>query len=214
MRGVGTLPIAREAIPFAVGSALLALLASLLTPWAALPFVGFLAFTLYFFRDPVRRPPADADALLSPADGKILDVSDTRISIFLNVFNVHVCRTPVGGRVESVVHTPGRFLAAFRDEASEQNERAAIVVASDAGPVTFTLVAGLIARRIICKVEPGRALHAGDRVGLIRFGSRVDLALPQGAVSEVRRGDRVVAGETILARIPVRRPVHSGIVHP
>lgn len=194
--------IAREAAPFVIGSAALALVASFFSPWAALPFVAFLGFSLYFFRDPDRRSPADPDALLSPADGRILDVGETRISIFLNVFNVHVCRTPVGGRVESVVHTPGRFLAAFKAEASEQNERAAIVVASVTARVTFTLVAGLIARRIVCKVASGDTLRAGDRVGLIRFGSRVDLALPPGAICAVRRGDRVVAGETILARVP------------
>jgi phosphatidylserine decarboxylase len=200
------LRIAREALPFAAGSAVLAAAAYLLSPWAALPFLVFLGFTLFFFRDPERRSPPDVDALLSPADGRILEVSPARISIFLNVFNVHVCRTPIAGRVETVVATAGRFLAAFHNDASEQNERTAIVVSGNGPPVTFTLVAGLIARRIVCKVRAGQVLGAGERVGLIRFGSRVDVALPRGAVVAVRRGERVVAGESILARVSVSVP--------
>jgi phosphatidylserine decarboxylase len=120
----------------------------------------------------------------------------------MNVFDVHVCRSPVAGRVMSVGHQPGRFLAAMTDESSEQNERTAIVVQPpDGASVRMVLVAGLVARRIVCRVAVGRTLRSGERVGIIRFGSRVDLDLPPGATPAVRVGDRVVAGETVVARV-------------
>ncbi len=171
-------------------------------------FVGFLLFTLWFFRDPERKTPGDPDAMISPADGRIIRADSERISIFMNVFNVHVCRAPMAGRVVEVTHTPGRFLSAFKDAASEQNERASIDLDLDSRErnLRFTLVAGLIARRIVCRVGEGRRLAAGERVGLIRFGSRVDVDLPPGAESTVGVGDRVVAGESILARLAVERP--------
>ena len=118
----------------------------------------------------------------------------------MNVFDVHVCRTPMAGRVEEVRHQPGRFLAAYRDEASDSNERASIRVRDGDRDLTFTLVAGLIARRIVCRVSPGNELAAGDRVGLIRFGSRVDTTLPVGFSPTVAVGQRVIAGETVIAR--------------
>jgi phosphatidylserine decarboxylase len=160
-----------------------------------------LVFTLNFFRDPERRTPDAENAVISPADGRVIKASEGRISIFMNVFDVHVCRAPVAGRVTSVAHEPGRFLAAMKDEASEQNERTTVVVQPDDGaPVKFVLVAGLIARRIVCRVAAGDTLRAGERVGIIRFGSRVDLDLPSGTVPSVRIGDRVVAGESVVAR--------------
>ena len=194
--------IAREARPFALAALAAGALLALWTPWAALPALVALAFTLWFFRDPARTPPADPGALVAPADGRILRADGMRISIFMNVFDVHVCRTPVGGTVGAVDHRPGRFLAAFRDEASEVNERAAITMDRPGGPVRFTLVAGLVARRIVTWVGPGASLAAGDRVGLIRFGSRVDVDLPAGTLPMVAVGDRVRAGETVLARLP------------
>lgn len=163
----------------------------------------FLLFTVNFFRDPERRAAADVNALISPADGRIIRADASRVSIFMNVFDVHVCRSPVAGRVTSVVHEPGRFLAAMKDGASEQNERTAIVVQPTEGPpVRFVLVAGLVARRIVCRVAPGAELAQGGRVGIIRFGSRVDVDLPQGVAPSVAVGDRVVAGESVVARRP------------
>lgn len=190
----------RAAYPFAVPGAILAVAAGLWSAWAAIPFVLFLAFTLWFFRDPERAGPEDAAALTSPADGRIIRDGPARISVFMSPLNVHVCRAPASGRVVSVRHVRGRFLAAFKDEASEHNERATITLATERGEVAFTLVAGLIARRIVVRVREGESLRAGDRIGLIRFGSRVDLDLPAGAVPAVRIGDRVAAGETVLAR--------------
>jgi len=194
--------IAREALPFGAVLAVLALAAGWgLHPLAAAPLLLALLFTLWFFRDPERTPPGDPQALISPADGRVIRSDAQRVSVFMNVFNVHVCRAPVAGRVSSVSHVPGRFLAAFKEHASEQNERTSIVLGDGEGRVRFTLVAGLVARRIVCKVVEGQQLDAGERVGLIRFGSRVDVDLPSGAHPAVRVGDRVLAGETVLARL-------------
>jgi len=193
--------LAREAWAFLAGPAvLLALALWLLPPWEALIPAALLLFVAWFFRDPRRTPPDDADALIAPADGRIIRAGPDRISIFMNVFNVHVCRTPSAGTVSRVQHSPGRFLAAFRDDASDHNERTEVLVEGPGGTVRFVLIAGLVARRIVCKVEPGRLLRAGERVGLIRFGSRVDVDLPEGAAVRVKLGDRVVAGETVIAR--------------
>jgi phosphatidylserine decarboxylase len=167
---------------------------------AAVPFALLLLFTIWFFRDPERAPPDDPHVLVSPADGRVLIATQEKISVFMNVFNVHVCRTPAGGRVEEVRHVPGKFLAAYQDSASEHNERASIRMREGERALTFTLVAGLIARRIVCHVVPGQVLRTGDRVGLIRFGSRVDVSPPPGFSPQVRVGERVVAGETVIAR--------------
>lgn len=170
-------------------------------PFATIPAI-LLLFTLNFFRDPERVAPDDPVALVSPADGKVIRADAERISIFMNVFDVHVCRAPLPGRIASVEHIPGRFVAAMRDAASEHNERTAIVVQpSSGGAVRFVLVAGLIARRIVCRIAPGARVGTGDRVGIIRFGSRVDVDLPAGAAPVVGVGQRVVAGETIVARL-------------
>ncbi len=191
----------RAVIPFAGTSAGAALLAGWWTPWAALPFALLFLFCLWFFRDPVRNPPAREGILVSPADGKVIRAEPDAISVFLNVFDVHVCRSPVAGRVERVEHIPGRFLAAFRDRASTENERAVLTVAGERGPkVTFTLVAGLVARRIVCRVRVGETVGMGRRVGLVRFGSRVDLDVPPEFEVVVRVGERVTAGESIVAQ--------------
>jgi len=192
--------IARESAPFLLIFGLASLAAAWLHPAVAVPPVLLLLFTVWFFRDPERTTPDEAGALISPADGKIIVVGPERISIFLNVFNVHVCRTPQAGEVRDVQHVSGRFLAAFKDDASEHNERTAIVVADGTRTVRFVLVAGLVARRIVCKVRPGQRLGAGERIGLIRFGSRVDVDLPPGVRPAVALGQRVVAGETVIAR--------------
>ena len=190
-----------DAWPFVGVLAAVAVALAFWSPVAALAPAALLAFVVQFFRDPERRPPEERDALLAPADGRVIVAGAGRISVFMNVFDVHVCRSPVSGRVASVERTRGSFLSAFKDAASEHNERTAIVVEGPAGAVRFTLVAGLVARRIVCRVSPGAVLTAGDRVGLIRFGSRVDVDLPPGAVPSVRVGGRVVAGETVVARI-------------
>ncbi|HEX6853578.1 MAG TPA: phosphatidylserine decarboxylase [Candidatus Polarisedimenticolaceae bacterium] len=190
----------RAAYPFAVPAMLLAVAAGAWNLWASIPFVAFLLFTLWFFRDPERTTPAAPGILTSPADGRILKDGPSRISVFMSPLNVHVCRAPAAGRIVSVRHERGRFLAAFKDEASEQNERATLRLATDRGEVAFTLVAGLIARRIVVRVEEGQVVSAGERIGLIRFGSRVDLDLPPGAAPAVAIGDRVTAGESVLAR--------------
>ena len=191
----------RAAWPFVAGLGAVTLVLLAFAPLLAAAGAVLLVFTLNFFRDPERHGSEDPSALISPADGKIVRADDLRVSIFMNVFDVHVCRSPVAGRVTSVAHEPGRFLAAMRDDASEHNERTAIVVQpQDGAPVRFVLVAGLVARRIVCRVAAGSTLRPGERVGIIRFGSRVDLDLPLGAAPTVRVGDRVVAGETVVAR--------------
>jgi len=191
----------RAGWPFVLGLCAFTLAGFWFSPLLSAVGVVLLVFTLNFFRDPERHAPENPDALFSPADGRIIRADSARVSIFMNVFNVHVCRSPVAGRVTSVAHEPGRFLAAMKAEASEQNERTTIVVQPPTGPpVRFVLVAGLIARRIVCRVAAGRGLLAGERVGIIRFGSRVDLDLPAGTQPAVGVGDRVVAGETVVAR--------------
>jgi phosphatidylserine decarboxylase len=191
----------RAGWPFVAALVALTLVLVVVAPWLAVAGVVLLVFTLNFFRDPHRTPPDDPAVIVSPADGKIIRADGARLSIFMNVFDVHVCRSPVAGRVTSVVHEPGRFLAAMKDEASEHNEQTAIVVRTPEGDaVRFVLVAGLIARRIVCRIAEGQILQTGERVGMIRFGSRVDLDVPEGATLAVGVGDRVVAGRTVVAR--------------
>lgn len=196
--------IAPECWPFAVPLGVLATVAFFLWKPAGVLLLLPLLFTLWFFRDPQRTTPSDPNLLISPADGRIIVARPGRVSVFMNVFNVHVCRTPTAGRVAEVRHTPGRFLAAFREDAPEANERVRIELDRAEGTLAFTLIAGLVARRIVPKVTVGESLAAGDRIGLIRFGSRVDVELPEGVELAVAVGDRVRAGETPLARVAVR----------
>ncbi len=193
--------LAREAWPIlGLALAVAALAAWWWGPWgAALP-LAFALFAAWFFRDPERVAPGEPGALIAPADGKIIQAGPSTISIFMNVFDVHVCRAPAAGRVSAVEHQPGRFVSAFKEAAPEVNERARISLARADGPLSFTLIAGLVARRIVCKVRPGQELAAGERVGLIQFGSRVDVAVPEGLEVAVRVGARVRAGETVIAR--------------
>ena len=161
----------RAGWPFVLALCALGIAAYWFSPLLSVLAAGLLAFTLNFFRDPERVTPGNPGGLVAPADGRIIRADGARISIFMNVFNVHVCRSPIAWRVTVVTHEPGRFLAAMKSEASEQNERTAIVVApKDGPPVRFVLVAGLIARRIVCRVTEGREICAGERVGIIRFG--------------------------------------------
>jgi phosphatidylserine decarboxylase len=179
------------------------------TSWYwALPFYILAAFCLYFFRDPDREVPSGPVAV-SPADGKVVVVKaengGQRISIFLNVFDVHVNRTPIPGRVTEVRYQEGQFLVASKEEASHSNEQNTITVLGKVGGeetrIVFKQIAGLIARRIVCYKKPGDVLAAGERVGLIKFGSRVDIQLgPEWEVA-VRIGQRVSAGSSVIARI-------------
>jgi phosphatidylserine decarboxylase len=175
-----------------------------LTNWYwALPFYILAIFCLYFFRDPDREVPPGPVAV-SPADGKVVVVKPEnggqRISIFLNVFDVHVNRTPIPGRVVDVRYQEGQFLVASKEAASHSNEQNVIVVEGPLGRIKFKQIAGLIARRIICYKKPGDTVAAGERVGLIKFGSRVDVELgPEWEVT-VRVGQRVSAGSSVIAR--------------
>lgn len=206
--------IAREGWPFLAGSVAVALLLSVFgggaLAWLAW---GVALFVLQFFRDPPREIPQLAGAVLSPADGRVIKVERTQdpygkrdavlVSVFMNVFNVHSNRSPVDGKVELVQYFPGKFVNADLDKASGENERNAVVVTTNDGrTVTFVQVAGLIARRILCYVNPGDVLTRGQRYGFIRFGSRVDVYLPLDASVKVSIGDKVSATSTILAVLP------------
>ncbi len=180
--------------------------------WAAFPWL-ILLFMVQFFRDPPRQIPAEARAVLSPADGRIVSVEKTRdpylerdalkISVFMNVFNAHSNRSPVDGVVEKTWYFPGKFFNADLAKASTENERAVIYLRTPAGQdVTCVQVAGLIARRILCYAKEGQQLARGERFGFIRFGSRVDVYLPLAALPRVSVGDKVYATETVLAALP------------
>jgi len=173
-----------------------------------LPFILTL-FMVYFFRDPDRTIPEGENIFVAPADGRIIQIHNVQeqqalkddtleISIFMSPFNVHVNRAPCDGVVEAVVHTPGRFLSAFKPEASLQNENIAMTLNGDNGKILVRQVAGFLARRAVCRVRPGDALKKGERYGLIKFSSRLDVYLPKDTEINVKSGDRVRAGETIL----------------
>ena len=164
---------------------------------------GLLAlFVLNFFRDPDRDVPPGEGVVVSPADGKIVYVGEQagqqRVSIFLSVFDVHINRAPLAGTVESVEHRPGRFKAAFDPSASVENEQTVVDLGTRSGPVRVSLIAGLIARRIVTWIQPGQQVARGERIGLIRFGSRVDLILPSDVELQVKKGDRVSGGRSII----------------
>jgi phosphatidylserine decarboxylase len=173
---------------------------------------GFLlflgAFILYFFRDPQRTPPEDAAAVVSPADGRVVQIveedwegrSGRRISIFLSVWDVHVNRAPIAGTIRSVDYRPGRYYAALRQRASAENEQNVIHISTPRGDMMFKQIAGWIARRVLCWKSAGDAVALGERVGMIRFGSRVDVWLPLAAEITVRKGQHVAGGTSILAR--------------
>jgi len=165
-------------------------------------------FLAFFFRDPERTPPQDAATIVSPADGRVMEVLDEslggkpghRISIFLSVFNVHVNRSPVAGRISSINYRTGKFYAAMRGRASAENEQNAFHVQTDHGEVVFTQIAGWVARRIVCWKSVGDSLVRGERIGMIRFGSRMDIWLPEAVEILVRPGRHVAGGTSVLAR--------------
>ena len=206
-------PIHREGWKFVAIFFVVSLLLGLL--WEPLMWIGFVltAWCAYFFRDPERLTPQDDDLVISPADGRVsaialvtppaeLELGDQpmlRISVFMNVFNCHVNRAPMRGRVSRVAYRAGKFLNADLDKASQENERNGVVIESPNGTVGVVQIAGLVARRILCWAEAGTALSVGERFGMIRFGSRVDVFLPREARPRVAVGQTAVAGETIIA---------------
>lgn len=216
--------IAREGYLLILGALVLAVLLAVLGFWiggaaasALLMILGLvmLAFTVWFFRDPARTPPEGASGLvLAPADGKVIEIVEEdeplylkgpgrRISIFLSPLNVHVNRMPVAGDVEYVNYYSGEYLVAWHPKASEKNERSEVGVRHPSGVrVLFKQIAGAVARRIVCYAEPGQTYGAGDRYGIVKFGSRMDVILPPDIPVIVQVGDRVTAGETLLAQLP------------
>jgi phosphatidylserine decarboxylase len=207
-------PPHRAGYPFILGGIVAAVLGLLV--WHVLAWIGlmFTLFCLYFFRDPERVPPPRADVFLAPADGLVVSVEPAapppelglgpaprmRVAIFLSVLDVHVNRVPIGGVVTRIAYRAGTFVNAALDKASEDNERNALAMRLPGGQeIAVVQIAGLIARRILCEVAEGQAVVAGQRFGIIRFGSRTDLYLPEGTVPLVAVGQRMIGGETVIA---------------
>jgi phosphatidylserine decarboxylase len=214
-------PIHPQGYPFIGGFALVALV--LLWLWPPLGWLAVVAtlWCAYFFRDPPRVTPAREGILVAPADGRVSRVTDalppkdlelgarplTRISIFMSVFNCHVNRSPLAGRIERIVYRAGAFVSADLDKASESNERNMLVIAAAGGArIGVIQIAGLVARRIVPFVREGEMVAAGQRIGMIRFGSRVDVYLPEGARALVGEGQTAIAGETVLADLKASEP--------
>jgi phosphatidylserine decarboxylase len=180
------------------------------TQWISVPFFALALFVAFFFRDPERTPPVDTKLLVSPADGKVVYVGPakddaiggTQISIFLSIFNVHINRSPLSAEITSVRYTPGRFIPAYEAEASEKNEQNEMVLDDGSWKVTVRQIAGVVARRIVFFKKKGDHLDRGERFGLIQFGSRVDIFLPQEGNIRVAVGDKVKGGETVLVERP------------
>jgi phosphatidylserine decarboxylase len=203
----------RDGIFYALGFCVAAALLWLITQriWIAAIPVLFALFFLWFFRDPTRRIPSGPGEVVSPADGVVTEAdwietaggSRFRISIFLNVFDVHVNRAPVGGTVKAVEYREGAFLNAMKPECGLLNEQTLVVIDAGGYEVSYKQIAGLLARRIVCPVKPGQRLERGERVGMIKFGSRTDVLLPGDASPRVRTGMRVKGGSTVLAVLPV-----------
>jgi phosphatidylserine decarboxylase len=206
-------PIHPEGYPFIGGFALASLIFFLI--WTPLGWIGTIltVWCALFFRDPRRVTPLREGIVVSPADGRVsmvvqvvppqeLGLGDKplpRISIFMSVFNCHVNRSPVTGRIDRIAYRPGKFVNAELDKASEDNERNSLVIDTPGGRIGVIQIAGLVARRIVCFVREGQSMTAGERIGLIRFGSRLDVFLPEGAKPLVAEGQTAVAGETVLA---------------
>jgi len=206
-------PIHPQGMPFIGAFALASLI--LFWIWSPLGWIGTIltVWCAYFFRDPPRVTPVREGLVISPADGRVSLIANTvppreldlgerpmlRISVFMSVFDCHVNRAPVAGRVERIVYRAGKFLNADLDKASEDNERNALVISTPHGRIGVIQIAGLVARRILCFVREGETLGAGDRFGMIRFGSRLDIFLPEGSRPLVAEGQTAIAGETVLA---------------
>jgi phosphatidylserine decarboxylase len=202
-------------LPFIGGALALALVSGLAVAWIlAIPFLLVGAFFVFFFRDPDRlvgsADAAEDDVVLSPADGRVLVAGDAvaasappgtwqQVSIFLSPMDVHVNRVPVSGSVTRVSYTPGRFLPAYRHEAASANERSEIWIEHRGQTIVARQIVGILARRVVCRLAVGAVVHAGDRFGIMKFGSRMDVFLPPSADIRVRVGDPVRAGETVIA---------------
>jgi phosphatidylserine decarboxylase len=213
-------PIHREGLPFIAAFALASLV--LLWLWSPLGWLGVLAtlWCAYFFRDPERVTPIRDGIIVAPADGRVSRVANAvppkelalgeralpRISIFMSVFDCHVNRSPLDGRIERIVYNHGAFVSADLDKASESNERNSLVIATNEARVGVVQIAGLVARRIVCFVREGATVRAGERIGMIRFGSRVDVYLPYGVRPLVAESQTAIAGETILADLRAGDP--------
>ena len=211
-------PIRREGWPYIGALVFIALFVGWF--WQPVAWIGLIlaAWCAYFFRDPPRVTPVDPDLVISPADGRVAAIAvgvapkelglgeQTRrqVSVFMNVFNCHVNRSPAAGRIVRIVYTPGKFLNASRNKASEDNERNGLVIEAPNGPIGIVQIAGLVARRIVCFAKEGDQLSTGERIGLIKFGSRVDVYLPLSAQVLVAEGQTMIAGETVLARFGIQ----------
>src|SRR5258708_2524471 len=199
----------KDGYKFAAAPLLMGIVAVVLNwNWLGSVLIFLALFVTFFFRDPERTPPPDTDAILSPADGRIMEVVEEslngkpglRISVFLSIFDVHVNRSPVAGRITAIEYRTGKFYAAMRGRASAENEQNAFYVQSDRGEVVFKQIAGWVARRIVCWKAVGDSVIRGERVGMIRFGSRMDIWLPAGVEIVVRPGQHVAGGTSVLAR--------------
>jgi phosphatidylserine decarboxylase len=205
---VGKIPVAREGWPFILVPGVLGALFALAgRRRLALPFLATSLASLGFFRDPERVTPVSPNGVIAPADGRVTIVDEeedtfvgpaVRVSIFLSPFDVHVTRSPIPGLVVGTVYTTGRFLPAYRPEAGAENERCAVHIEGLGTRVTVVQVAGVVARRVVCRVGAGDKLEAGERFGIIRFGSRTDCYMPRGTQVLVQPGDRVMGGETVI----------------
>jgi phosphatidylserine decarboxylase len=204
--------LAPEGYPFIGGFAALTAVTSVFTAWGAIIPLLLTLFMLYFFRDPDRVIPTDKDIFVAPADGKVIlvrDVAESRylnadakqVSIFMSPANVHVNRAPCDGRVKTVVHNRGSYFAAYRDEASVRNENIEMVMETEYGDILVRQVAGFLARRAVCRKREGDILKRGDRYGVIKFSSRLDIYLPKDSKVRVKIGDIAKAGETIIGEI-------------
>jgi len=197
--------------PFIGGALAIALILGGAVAWVfAIPFLILGAFFLFFFRDPPRQPPTGGEIVLSPADGRVLVAGAAQpdaapegawqqVSIFLSPMDVHVNRIPASGRVTRVTFRPGRFLPAYRHESGRENERSEIWIDHQGQTVVARQVVGMLARRVVCRVAAGAEVHAGDRFGIMKFGSRMDVFMPTTATLQVAVGDMVRGGETVIA---------------
>lgn len=212
--------MAKEGLPFVLGGILggiLLVAAGHGLNCVSLRVLGYLlivfgAFSVFFFRDPYRATPAGEGLVISPADGKVIEIRDeddpyagegaTRVTIFLSVLDVHVNRNPISGSVIAMVYRPGKYLMAFDEKASADNEQTHIAIKSERGIVAFKQIAGFIARRIVCRLKVGDQVVAGGKFGLIRFGSRADVLLPANSSIRVTVGQRVFGGKTVIGALP------------
>jgi phosphatidylserine decarboxylase len=216
-------PVHREGLPFIGVFALASLILFVL--WSPLGWLGTVAtiWCVYFFRDPQRVTPIREGIVVSPADGRVSRIANAvppkelalgeralpRVSIFMSVFDCHVNRSPVTGRIERIAYHHGAFLSADLDKASENNERNSLVISVNKTRIGVVQIAGLVARRIVCFVREGASVGAGERIGLIRFGSRLDVYLPEGVRALVAEGQTAIAGETIIADLRAADPQRS-----